>query len=279
MNKQIDELIERALREDLGNGDHTSLACIPESAQSSAKLLVKEKGILAGVEIAVKIFNRVDPKLAVDIKIEDGAAIAPGDVVFLVSGSARSILSSERLVLNCMQRMSGIATYTAKLCQLIEGTKAKLLDTRKTSPGLRAIEKMAVKIGGGHNHRHGLYDMMLIKDNHIDFAGGVKNAILGANEYLKNQHLELNIEVEVRSLDELEEVLRTGHIQRIMLDNFRFEDLRKAVQRIDGKYETEASGGITEATIRDYADCGVDFISVGALTHSVKSLDISLKAT
>lgn len=278
MNNQIDELIERALREDLGNGDHTSLACIPESAQSRAQLLVKEKGILAGVEIAAKIFHRVDPQLELALKIRDGKAIESGDIAFVVSGNARSILSSERLVLNCMQRMSGIATYTAKLCRLIEGTGAQLLDTRKTTPGLRAIEKMAVKIGGSQNHRHGLYDMMLIKDNHIDFAGGVKNAILRANEYLKNQGLELKIEVEVRSLEELEEVLATGHIQRIMLDNFSFEDLRKAVRRIDGKHETEASGGITEATIRDYAQCGVDFISVGALTHSVKSLDLSLKA-
>lgn len=278
MNKQIDELIERALREDLGNGDHTSLACIPESAQSSAQLLVKEKGVLAGIEIAVQIFRRVDSQLTLDLKIQDGAAIEPGDVAFIVTGSARSILSAERLVLNCMQRMSGIATYTAKLRMLIAGTDARLLDTRKTSPGLRAIEKMAVRIGGGQNHRHGLYDMMLIKDNHIDFAGGVKNAILRANEYLQNQHLDLKIEVEVRSLIELEEVLNTGKVQRIMLDNFGYDDLREAVKRIDGKFETEASGGITEATIRDYAECGVDFISVGALTHSVKSLDLSLKA-
>lgn len=278
MNTEIDELIERALREDLGNGDHTSLACIPASANSSAQLLVKEQGILAGVEIAIKIFKRVDAELTLEITMQDGAKVKPGDIVLKVSGSARSILTAERLVLNCMQRMSGIATYTAKLCQLIEGTGAQLLDTRKTSPGLRALEKMAVKIGGGQNHRQGLYDMMLIKDNHIDFAGGVKNAILRANEYLHNQEMDLKIEVEVRSLSELDEVLNTGQVHRVMLDNFGYDDLRKAVQKIDGKYETEASGGITESTIRDYAKCGVDFISVGALTHSVKSLDLSLKA-
>ncbi len=278
MNKQLDDLIERALREDLGDGDHTSLACIPEKAQSRAQLLVKEKGILAGIEVARKIFNRVDTGLQLDIKRSDGAKIQPGDIAFYVFGSARSILTAERIVLNCMQRMSGIATYTAYLCSLIEGTGARLLDTRKTSPGMRTIEKMAVKIGGGENHRFGLYDMMMIKDNHIDFAGGVKNAIERALEYQKKTGRKLNIEVEARSLEEMEEILSIGQIQRIMLDNFSFSDLRTAVDRINGKYETEASGGITETTIRQNADCGVDFISVGALTHSVKSLDLSLKA-
>lgn len=278
MNEQLDDLIERALHEDLGDGDHTSLACIPENAQSRAHLLVKEKGTLAGIEVARKIFKRVDTDLQLDVKLTDGTKIKPGDIAFFVSGSARSILAAERLVLNCMQRMSGIATYTAHLCSLIDGTGVRLLDTRKTSPGLRTIEKMAVKIGGGENHRFGLYDMMMIKDNHIDFAGGVKNAIERALEYQEETGRKLKIEVEARTLAEMEEILSVGKINRVMLDNFSFSDLRAAVKRIDGKYETEASGGITETTIRQYAECGVDFISVGALTHSVKSLDLSLKA-
>lgn len=278
MNEQLDDLIERALHEDLGDGDHTSLACIPEKAQSRAHLLVKEKGTLAGIEVARKIFNRVDSGLQLDVKLSDGTKIKPGDIAFYVSGSARSILAAERLVLNCMQRMSGIAAYTAHLCSLIDGTGVRLLDTRKTSPGLRTIEKMAVKIGGGENHRFGLYDMMMIKDNHIDFAGGVKNAIERALKYQEETGRKLKIEVEARTLAEMEEILSVGKIQRIMLDNFSFSDLRIAIDRINRKYETEASGGITEKTIRKYADCGVDFISVGALTHSVKSLDLSLKA-
>lgn len=278
MTNPLDELIERALREDIGDGDHTSLACIPESARSKAHLLVKDRGVLAGVDVAKKIFKRVDSGLNIEISIADGAAVKPGDVAFVVNGSARAILSSERLVLNCMQRMSGIATYTAYLCSLIEGTGAKLLDTRKTSPGMRSIEKMAVVIGGGHNHRHGLYDMMMIKDNHIDFAGGVNSAIVRANEYLKVTGRDLKIEIEARSLKELDEILKTGKVHRILLDNFSFEDMRTAVSRINGHYETEASGGITEKNIRQYAECGVNYISVGALTHSVKSLDLSLKA-
>lgn len=278
MTKPLEELIERALHEDLGDGDHTSLACISPTAKSKAHLLVKDQGVLAGVEVAQQIFKRVDSSLNLEVFIADGTQVQPGDIAFIVKGSARSILSSERLVLNCMQRMSGIATYTAHLVRLIEGTDTKLLDTRKTSPGMRCIEKMAVLIGGGRNHRHGLYDMMMIKDNHIDFAGGVHNAILRANDYLRETGRDLKIEVEARSLDELDEILHTGRVQRILLDNFNFQDLRTAVKRIDRRFETEASGGITEKTIRQYAECGVDYISVGALTHSVKSLDLSLKA-
>lgn len=278
MNRDLDELIERSLREDLGDGDHTSLACIPESEKSTAHLLLKETGILAGVEVAKRIFEKVDPSLELRLNLQDGHPVNPGDVGFEVSGSARSILSAERLVLNCMQRMSGIATYTDELCTLIAGTGATLLDTRKTSPGLRVIEKMAVKIGGGENHRFGLFDMIMIKDNHIDFAGGVKQAIQRAHDYLDRTQRQLPIEVETRSLDELDEVLAIGGVQRIMLDNYPVEELRIAVDRIGGRYETEASGGITESSIRSVAQTGVQYISVGALTHSVKSLDMSLKA-
>lgn len=278
MTDPVDELITRALAEDVGDGDHTSLACVPPEAQSKARLLVKEKGILAGVNVARRIFEIADRDLKVKVLLEDGHQVKPGDVAFVVSGSAQSILTSERLVLNCMQRMSGIATYTNYLCNLIEGTGAKLLDTRKTTPGMRALEKMAVKTGGGVNHRFGLYDMMMIKDNHIDFAGGVRNAIKRAHDYLDNTGKKLKLEVEARNLTEVEEILSSGKVDRILLDNFNFEDLRTAVARIGNAAETEASGGITEHTIRQYADCGVDYISVGALTHSVKSLDLSLKA-
>ncbi len=278
MVKELELLIDRALHEDLGDGDHTSLACIPPSTTSRAQLLVKESGVIAGLKVAEQIFEKVDPDLIIERNLSDGDHVKPGDVAFIVSGSARSILSAERLVLNCMQRMSGIATYTSFLCSLIEGTSARLLDTRKTTPGLRVLEKMAVKIGGGHNHRHGLYDMIMIKDNHIDFAGGVENAINRAQEYLANTDRSLKIEIESRSLDELNQILAVGKVHRIMLDNFSFEDLKAAVKLIGDRFETEASGGITESTIREYAECGVDFISVGALTHSVKSLDLSLKA-
>lgn len=278
MDNELDKLLNRALEEDLGDGDHTSLACVSASDENTAQLLVKEPGIIAGLQVARRIFEKVDPALSIEFFKKDGDVVEAGDIAFRVSGSARSILSTERLMLNCMQRMSGIATYTASLCKLIEGTGVKLLDSRKTSPGMRVIEKMAVKTGGGENHRFGLYDMMMIKDNHIDFAGGVRNAILRANQYLKDTNRRLKIEIEARSLSELDDILQVGQVDRIMLDNFSFSDLREAVKRIDRQYETEASGGITEKTIREYADCGVDYISVGALTHSVKSLDLSLKA-
>jgi nicotinate-nucleotide pyrophosphorylase (carboxylating) len=278
MKALADSLLELAILEDIGNGDHSSLACIDSQVQHSAKLLVKQNGILAGMEVAQKVFHRIDKNLQITTYLKDGDRVAPGDVAFTVSGSAQSILASERLVLNLMQRMSGIATYTAHLVKLIEGTDTRLLDTRKTTPGLRVFEKMAVKIGGGENHRFGLYDMVMLKDNHIDFAGGVRQAITRTQAYLKSKNLALKIEVEARNLQELNEILAVGGIHRIMLDNFNFNDLKTAVAAIGKKYETEASGGITETTIRDYALCGVDFISVGALTHSVKSIDLSLKA-
>jgi len=278
MKALADSLLELAILEDIGNGDHSSLACIDSQVQHSAKLLVKQNGILAGMEVAQQVFHRIDKNLQITSFLKDGDRIAPGDIAFSISGSAQSILASERLVLNLMQRMSGIATYTAHLVKLIEGTSTRLLDTRKTTPGLRIFEKMAVKIGGGENHRFGLYDMVMLKDNHIDFAGGVRQAITRTQQYLHSKNLALKIEVEARNLDELNEILAVGGIHRIMLDNFSFEDLKIAVAAIGNKYETEASGGITETTIRDYALCGVDFISVGALTHSVKSIDLSLKA-
>ncbi len=278
MDNELEKLIDRALEEDLGDGDHTTLACVAPTDRNTAQLLIKEPGVIAGLQVAQRIFAKVDPQLSIEILKSDGDSVQAGDIAFRVSGSARSILSAERLVLNCMQRMSGIATYTASMCKLIEGTGVTLLDSRKTGPGMRVIEKMAVKIGGGENHRFGLYDMMMIKDNHIDFAGGVKNAIYRANQYLKDRNRNLKIEIEARSLTELEEILDIGMVDRIMLDNFNFDDLRTAVDRIGGKYESEASGGITEKTIRQYAECGVDYISVGALTHSVRSIDMSLKA-
>ncbi|MDH4462300.1 MAG: carboxylating nicotinate-nucleotide diphosphorylase [Flectobacillus sp.] len=274
----IHHFIQTALAEDLGDGDHTSLSTIPSDAQGRARLLVKDTGILAGVELAKLIFAEVDPNLAVDILLEDGTFITKGEIVLTVAGSSQSILKAERLVLNCMQRMSGIATYTASLVKLLEGTNTKLLDTRKTTPNFRICEKWACKIGGAVNHRYALYDMILIKDNHVDYAGGIKNAITQANDYLKTTGKDLQIEIEVRNLAELAEVLAIGQINRIMLDNFSFENLRKAVAMIDGKFMTEASGGINETTIREYAECGVDYISCGALTHHIASLDLSLKA-
>ena len=278
MDKLIDDLIKLAFAEDIGDGDHTTLCCIPENAMGKSKLLIKEEGILAGVEMAQRIFKDFDPNLKMEIFIKDGTAVKPGDIAFTVEGKVRSLLQTERLMLNEMQRMSGIATDTNKYVKRLEGLHTRILDTRKTTPGLRMIEKAAVKIGGGVNHRIGLFDMILLKDNHIDFAGGIEKAITRAKEYLKEKGKDLKIEIEVRNMDELEEVMRIGGIDRIMLDNFTPELTRKAVKRIGGKYETESSGGITFDTIRDYAECGVDFISVGALTHSVKGLDMSFKA-
>ena len=274
----IDELIKLAFAEDIGEGDHTTLCCIPAEAEGAQKLLVKEAGILAGVEIARRIFNTFDPTLKMEVFIHDGAEVKPGDVAFIVRGKVRSLLQTERLMLNVMQRMSGIATVTCKYADRLQGLKTKVLDTRKTTPGMRMLEKEAVKIGGGVNHRIGLFDMILLKDNHVDFAGGITNAIKRANEYCKANKKDLKIEIEVRSLDELEEVMACGGVDRIMLDNFTPELTRKAVERIGGKYETESSGGITFDTLRTYAECGVDYISVGALTHSVKGLDLSFKA-
>ena len=278
MKKEINEFIEIALKEDVGNGDHTSMACIPNDSNGKAKLLVKEKGILAGMEIAEAIFKKVDSSIIFKPFLKDGEPINKGDIAFEVYGNSISLLSSERLVLNCMQRMSGIASKTNYYMSLIKGTKAKILDTRKTTPGIRILEKLAVKIGGGTNHRFGLYDMMMIKDNHIDFAGGISNAIKNANTYQQKKELNIPIEIEARNLSEVEEILSNGGIHRIMLDNFTFDDTKTAVELIDKRYETESSGGITEKTIREYALCGVDYISVGALTHSVNSLDLSLKA-
>jgi nicotinate-nucleotide pyrophosphorylase (carboxylating) len=274
----IKNFIQNALTEDVGDGDHTSLSTVPHDAIGRARLLVKDKGILAGVELAKMIFAEVDPELQVTTILEDGTAIDRGQIVLTVEGRSQSILKAERLVLNCMQRMSGIATYTRSMVNLIEGTNTKLLDTRKTTPNFRLCEKWACKIGGAVNHRYALFDMILIKDNHVDYAGGIANAILQANEYLVKTEKSLQIEIEVRNLEELQQVLAIGQVNRIMLDNFSFENLREAVRLIDGKYLTEASGGINETTIRQYAECGVDYISSGALTHQIKSLDLSLKA-
>jgi nicotinate-nucleotide pyrophosphorylase (carboxylating) len=274
----IQQFIHKALAEDVGDGDHTSLSCIPSLAKGKAHLLVKENGALAGVELAIKIFKQVDKALKVTVFIKDGALIKKGDIVLIVEGKAQSILLAERLVLNCMQRMSGIATATHKLVTLCKGTETKVIDTRKTTPTIRGLEKWAVLIGGGANHRIGLYDMILIKDNHVDYAGGIKQAIEAANNYLKTNKKKLAIEIEARNLNEVKQILAVGKVQRIMLDNFSIVDIKKAIKLIDGKYQTEASGGITEKTIASYAKCGVDFISVGALTHSIKSLDLSLKA-
>jgi nicotinate-nucleotide pyrophosphorylase (carboxylating) len=274
----IQNFITAALAEDAGDGDHTSLACIPSTAKGKAQLLVKENGILAGVDLAVEIFRTVDPSLKVKVLLKDGSKIKVGDIVLLVEGKSQSILLAERLVLNCMQRMSGISTKTNQLVQLCKGTKTKVIDTRKTTPTVRGLEKWAVVIGGGANHRIGLYDMILIKDNHIDYAGGIKQAIDASKKYLKSKNKKLKIEVESRNLNEVKEILSIGGIHRIMLDNFSISDIKKAVKLINGKFETEASGGITEQNIGKYAACGVDFISVGALTHNIKSLDLSLKA-
>jgi len=274
----IDEFIRNAVQEDVGEGDHTSLACVPEDAVGRAHALVKEDGVIAGLAIAEQIFYFIDPSLQVESLAKDGDDVTPGTVVMQVSGSVRSILQGERLVLNVMQRMSGIAGTTRRIVRRLEGLDTKVLDTRKTTPGMRFLEKMAVKIGGGENHRFGLFDMMMLKDNHIDFAGGIRPAIERANAYRTSHALEIPLEIEARNLEELDEILEVGGVDRVMLDNFGFGDLREAVRRVDGRVETEASGNITEATARQYAECGVDFISMGALTHSVKSLDISLKA-
>ena len=275
----IDEIIDNALREDIGDGDHSSLSCVPVDAIGNAKLIIKDNGIIAGVELAERIFHRFDPKLEVTILIKDGRIVKVGDIALEVKGSSRSILATERLVLNFMQRMSGIATQTNKIVKLLEGCSTKLLDTRKTTPGIRFMEKWAVRIGGGHNHRFALYDMIMLKDNHIDYAGGIPQAIQRTNEYLKSTGKKLKIEVEVRDEDELKQVLEFGNVDRIMLDNFTPERIKAVLPTIPAIYETEASGGITIDTIREFAETGVDFISVGALTHSFNSLDMSLKAT
>lgn len=278
VNELIDCLIDLAFSEDIGDGDHTTLSCIPNDAMGKSRLLIKEAGVLAGVEVAKEIFHRFDPEMKVEVLLEDGTEVNPGDVAMVVEGKVQSLLQTERLMLNVMQRMSGIATTTRKYVKQLEGTKTRVLDTRKTTPGLRMLEKAAVKIGGGVNHRIGLFDMILLKDNHVDFAGGIDKAIQRAKEYCRENGKDLKIEIEVRNFDELDQVLAIGGVDRIMLDNFTPADTRKAVEIIGGKYETESSGGITFDTLRDYADCGVDFISVGALTHSVKGLDMSFKA-
>lgn len=273
----IDDLLTLAFAEDVGDGDHTTLSTIPENETGSQRLIVKEEGILAGVEIARKVFDKFDPSLKMTVYIEDGAHVKPGDVAFVVEGKVRSLLQTERIMLNIMQRMSGIATTTAKYQAKLEGLKTKVLDTRKTTPGMRMLEKEAVKIGGGYNHRIGLFDMILIKDNHVDFAGGIANAVAAAKKYCAETGRNLKIEVEVRNTDEIMQALKAG-VDRIMLDNFTPERTREAVKLINGRTEIESSGGITFDTLRDYGECGVDFISVGALTHSVKGLDMSFKA-
>ena len=278
VNELEDRLIDLAFAEDIGDGDHTTLCCIPETAMGKSHLLIKEDGILAGVEVAKRVFARFDPEMKVEVLIGDGAHVRTGDIAMVVSGKVRSLLQTERLMLNIMQRMSGIATMTNKYVERLKGTNTHVLDTRKTTPGLRMLEKQAVKIGGGMNHRIGLFDMILLKDNHIDFAGGIANAINRCHEYLREKGLDLKIEIEVRNFDELRQAMECGGINRIMLDNFSVADTRKAVEMVAGRFETESSGGITFDTIRDYAECGVDFISVGALTHSVKGLDMSFKA-
>ena len=275
---ELDIIIKNAIREDVGDGDHSSLACIPTSATGKAKLLVKDEGIIAGVEFAKQIFNYVDENLEIETLINDGEKVKYGDIVFYVTGSSQSILKAERLVLNAMQRMSAIATKTRMFMDLLDGTKTKILDTRKTTPGIRAIEKWAVKIGGGENHRFALYDMIMLKDNHIDFSGGVIKAIEKTQDYLKETNRDLKIIVEARNLDEIKKILTKDNIHRILIDNFNYEDTRKAVQMIGNKCQTESSGGINEKTIRKYANCGVDYISSGALTHSIYNLDLSLKA-
>ena len=278
VNELEDRLIDLSFAEDIGDGDHTTLCCIPDTAMGKSHLLIKEDGILAGVEVAKRVFARFDPTMQVEVLINDGAHVKKGDIAMVVTGKVRSLLQTERLMLNIMQRMSGIATMTAKYVERLKGTKTHVLDTRKTTPGMRMLEKQAVKIGGGMNHRIGLFDMILLKDNHVDFAGGIANAINRCHEYLKEKGLDLKIEIEVRNFDELRQAMECGGINRIMLDNFSVEDTKKAVEIVAGRYETESSGGITFDTLRDYAECGVDFISVGALTHSVKGLDMSFKA-
>ena len=278
VNELEDRLIDLAFAEDIGDGDHTTLCCIPENAMGKSHLLIKEDGILAGVELAKRVFAKFDPTMQVEVLINDGTPVKKGDIAMVVTAKVRSLLQTERLMLNIMQRMSGIATMTNKYVERLKGTKTHVLNTRKTTPGLRMLEKQAVKIGGGMNHRIGLFDMILLKDNHIDFCGGITNAITRCHEYLKEKGLDLKIEIEVRNFDELAEAMNCGGINRIMLDNFSVADTKKAVDIVGGKFETESSGGITFDTIRDYAECGVDFISVGALTHSVKGLDMSFKA-
>lgn len=277
-SRNLSELIKLAITEDAGDGDHTSLSCIPDNVNGQARLLIKDHGIVAGINVAQMVFHQIDPELELELLLKDGAKVKNGDVAFVVSGKVLSILQSERLVLNFMQRMSGIATTTNKYVRKLEGLKTRILDTRKTTPGLRVFEKAAVKTGGGENHRMGLYDMIMLKDNHIDFAGGIREAINSTHAYLKSVGKDLSIEIEARNLDEIREILKTGGINRIMLDNFTLNDTRKAVELINGKFETESSGGITLETVLDYAECGVDFISVGALTHQIHSLDMSLKA-
>ena len=274
----IDRLIDLAFAEDIGDGDHTTLSCIPEDAMGRSRLLIKEPGVLAGVEIAKEIFHRFDPTMQVEVLLGDGSEVKPGDVAMVVTGKVRSLLQTERLMLNVMQRMSGIATMTRRYVKQLEGTRTRVLDTRKTTPGMRMLEKEAVRIGGGVNHRIGLFDMILLKDNHVDFAGGIANAIRRAKDYCREKGKDLKIEIEVRNLDELHQVLDLGGIDRIMFDNFTPELTRQAVEMVGGRYETESSGGITFDTLRQYAETGVDFISVGALTHSVKGLDMSFKA-
>ena len=278
MNELIDQLIALSFAEDIGDGDHTTLSCIPDTAMGKSRLIIKEEGIIAGVEMAREIFHRFDPEMKMEVYINDGAHVKPGDVAFVVEGRVQSLLQTERLMLNVMQRMSGIATITNEYVKLLEGTKCRVLDTRKTTPGMRLMEKDAVRIGGGCNHRIGLFDMILLKDNHIDFAGGIPQAVSRAQEYCKAKGKNLKIEVEVRNFDELNQVLALEGVDRVMLDNFSVENTRKAVEIVNGKVEVESSGGITFDTIRSYAECGVDYVSVGALTHSVKSLDMSFKA-
>ena len=278
MTDNFEQLIKLWFAEDIGDGDHTTLSCIPATAIGKSQLIVKENGVLAGVEVARQIFKAFDPDLNMTIFITDGAQVKVGDIAFVVEGRIQSLLQTERLMLNVMQRMSGVATRTSRYVKMLEGTNTRVLDTRKTTPGLRLLEKEAVKIGGGVNHRIGLYDMILLKDNHVDFAGGIDKAILRAQNYCKEKGKNLKIEIEVRSFDELAQVMAIGGVDRIMLDNFNVENTRKAVEIIAGKFETESSGGITFDSLRQYAECGVDFISVGALTHSVKSLDLSFKA-
>ncbi|HEY6914692.1 MAG TPA: carboxylating nicotinate-nucleotide diphosphorylase [Paludibacter sp.] len=278
MTNDFEQLISLWFAEDIGDGDHTTLSCIPATALGKSQLIIKEDGVLAGVEVAREVFKAFDPELKMTVFINDGAEVKVGDVAFVVEGKIQSLLQTERLMLNIMQRMSGVATRTREYVKALEGTKTRVLDTRKTTPGLRLLEKEAVKIGGGVNHRIGLYDMILLKDNHVDFAGGIAQAIQRTKAYLKEKGKDLKIEIEVRNFDELAQVMVEGGVNRIMLDNFTPENTRKAVEIIGGKYETESSGGITFATLKEYAECGVDYISVGALTHSVKSLDMSFKA-
>ena len=274
----VDELIELCIKEDIGDGDHTSLACIPADEHGRMRLLCKQEGVIAGIEIAQLVLRRLDPEMHFEQLLHDGDRVRPGDVAFYVSGRLRSLLQAERILLNIMQRMSGVATQTAVYVKRLEGLHTRVLDTRKTTPGMRVLDKMAVKFGGGENHRMGLFDMILLKDNHIDFAGGIQKAIRGVREYLKARGKELPIECEVRSLEDIDEVFAAGGVDRIMFDNFTPEMTRRAVEKVAGRCETESSGGITLDTIREYAECGVDFISVGALTHQIRSLDMSLKA-